>query len=219
MKKYVCSICGYVYNEDVGTKWEDISGDWVCPLCGAAKGAFMEESTDEGAIAEVHEIKRKKNDEVKAKHKKREVSEDEISTICSNLAKGCEKQYLADEAKAFWELSKYYQQINEPTSDEIIPKLLEGMNATIAKEYKEANVVAVDAEDRGSQRALLWSEKVTKMLKSILTQYEKLGDSYLEGKKVYVCEICGFVSIGNSIPKICPICKVPNVKIKEIRRV
>jgi rubredoxin len=52
MKKYVCTICGYVYDEAKGdpdngiapgTKWEDIAEDFVCPLCGADKDVFEEE--------------------------------------------------------------------------------------------------------------------------------------------------------------------------------
>ncbi|QOW62090.1 rubredoxin [Treponema pedis] len=47
--KYVCDLCGYVYDPatgDVdtgiaaGTAFEDIPSDWVCPLCGAGKEAF-----------------------------------------------------------------------------------------------------------------------------------------------------------------------------------
>ena len=42
MKKFKCSICGYIYDEPVGipeqgiqagTKWEDLPSDWTCPLC------------------------------------------------------------------------------------------------------------------------------------------------------------------------------------------
>jgi rubredoxin len=49
MKKYVCTLCGYVYDEAEGspesgiapgTKWEDLPEDWVCPLCGASKDEF-----------------------------------------------------------------------------------------------------------------------------------------------------------------------------------
>lgn len=52
MKKYVCSICGYVFDEaeglpeygiEPGTKWEDIPDDFVCPVCGAAKEMFNEQ--------------------------------------------------------------------------------------------------------------------------------------------------------------------------------
>ena len=47
--KYVCDICGYVYDEDLGdadngiapgTKWEDLPEDFVCPLCGVGKDDF-----------------------------------------------------------------------------------------------------------------------------------------------------------------------------------
>ncbi|MGI6128449.1 MAG: rubredoxin [Eubacteriales bacterium] len=52
--KYVCTICGYVYDEEKGepdsgiqpgTKWDDVSEDFVCPVCGAPKDAF--EKSDE----------------------------------------------------------------------------------------------------------------------------------------------------------------------------
>ncbi len=42
--KYVCEICGYVYDEEAeGTKWENLPEDYVCPLCGAGKDQFSKE--------------------------------------------------------------------------------------------------------------------------------------------------------------------------------
>lgn len=52
MKKYVCDVCGYVYDPEVGdpdngiapgTAFEDIPEDWVCPLCGVGKSDFSVE--------------------------------------------------------------------------------------------------------------------------------------------------------------------------------
>lgn len=49
MKKYVCTVCGYIYDPEVGdpdggiapgTAFEDIPDDWVCPICGASKDDF-----------------------------------------------------------------------------------------------------------------------------------------------------------------------------------
>ena len=41
MNKYVCELCGYIYDEEAeGTKFEDLPEDWVCPLCGASKDMF-----------------------------------------------------------------------------------------------------------------------------------------------------------------------------------
>ena len=53
MDKYVCSICGYVYDPrqgdpdngvDPGTKFEELPDDWECPVCGASKDDFEKES-------------------------------------------------------------------------------------------------------------------------------------------------------------------------------
>ncbi|MBU0733901.1 MAG: rubredoxin [Proteobacteria bacterium] len=52
MDKYVCSVCGYVYNPaegdpdngiKPGTAFEDLPEDWECPECGAAKDDFEKE--------------------------------------------------------------------------------------------------------------------------------------------------------------------------------
>ena len=32
MKQYVCSVCGYIYDETVGGKWEDLPADLKCPV-------------------------------------------------------------------------------------------------------------------------------------------------------------------------------------------
>ena len=42
--KYVCTVCGWVYDEDeAGTKWEDLPEDFVCELCGVGKDMFEAE--------------------------------------------------------------------------------------------------------------------------------------------------------------------------------
>ena len=45
MKKYLCEACGYIYDPEVGdpdNAFEDIPEDWLCPLCGLGKDAFVE---------------------------------------------------------------------------------------------------------------------------------------------------------------------------------
>ena len=53
MKKYVCDLCGWVYDEAAGdpengiapgTKFEELPVDFECPLCGAGKDSFSEEA-------------------------------------------------------------------------------------------------------------------------------------------------------------------------------
>jgi rubredoxin len=49
MKKYVCDVCGYIYDPaagdpdgkiPAGTPFENLPADWVCPMCGAGKDSF-----------------------------------------------------------------------------------------------------------------------------------------------------------------------------------
>lgn len=49
MQKYVCTVCGYVYDPAVGdeangvtpgTAFEALPEDWTCPLCSVGKDQF-----------------------------------------------------------------------------------------------------------------------------------------------------------------------------------
>ncbi len=49
MQKYECEVCGYIYDPAQGdpdnnvspnTPFENLPGDWVCPVCGADKSQF-----------------------------------------------------------------------------------------------------------------------------------------------------------------------------------
>jgi len=50
--KYVCDVCGWEYDEEVGapeqgiaagTPWSEVPEDFVCPLCGVGKDEFSKE--------------------------------------------------------------------------------------------------------------------------------------------------------------------------------
>jgi len=49
MTKYVCKLCGYEYDPEIGdpengiesgTSFENIPDSWVCPICGGGKDEF-----------------------------------------------------------------------------------------------------------------------------------------------------------------------------------
>lgn len=53
MDKWICDVCGYVYNSEEGdpdngvspgTLFAQIPDDWCCPMCGADKEDFSEET-------------------------------------------------------------------------------------------------------------------------------------------------------------------------------
>ena len=218
MQKYVCSICGFIYDEETGyekdgispkTKWEDVPDDWACPLCGASKSEFNLQDQNKEEKEEAY-ITKEENEPL------RELSDSEISILCSNLAKGCEKQYKEEEALLFNELADYYKSkgVDEPESDFF--NLLKLMEEDLNSGYKNANLKATALKDRGSMRALTWNEKVTRILYSLLKRYQDQGDKIIENNNIYVCEICGFVYIGDEAPEICPVCKVPSLKITKI---
>ena len=52
MEKYVCGVCGYIYDPvkgdkdggiAPGTSFEELPDDWSCPVCGASKDEFAPE--------------------------------------------------------------------------------------------------------------------------------------------------------------------------------
>lgn len=55
MSKYICDICGYVYDSEKGdpehnippgTAFESLPENWICPVCDAGKEDFFEEQPE-----------------------------------------------------------------------------------------------------------------------------------------------------------------------------
>lgn len=219
MGKYICSVCGYIYDESKGipeagiapgTMWNDLPEDWVCPLCGASKSEFVE--NDEPARSDEQEPLAV----FESFEDMKELSPLEISALCTNLARGCEKQYKPEEAALFNELADYYKSVSGPNKTSDFDQLIALIGKDLEEGFSKANATASNAGDRGARRALVWSEKVTRILKSLLNRYRSEDNATLENTGVYVCTICGFVFIGDKVPVICPICKAPDWKFEKI---
>jgi len=236
MRKFVCAICGYSFDESAGlpdkgitpgTKWEDISDDFVCPLCRAPKTVFNvtgEAEAEPGPGLTAASGSAAPDPGTPAQDQNTpapafgDLSAGEISAIFSSLALGCEKQRRLEEMEAFNKLAEYFK--SKIAGDcgktlEDAAKMLAGdMNGGIAA----ATAVAKADADRGALRSLVWSEKVSAMLKSQLDRFFKEGDAMLANTKIYVCDICGLIYTGDTLPEICPVCKVPSFKILEVER-
>jgi len=249
VRKFKCSICGFIFEEAAGlpekgispgTKWEDISAGFVCPWCGASKTAFVEVS--ENVAATVPAIQQEGPVEQVG-----EFTVGELSALFSNLAKGCEKQHLPEEMGLFLQISDYYRSTMHAASiakpapentyaaesqaamkddgppaaslhDYGFHAVSELLREDLSDGFANANRASAAERDRGALRALVWSEKVSRMAGSHLDRYAREGDAILENTKVYVCDICGFVYLGNDLPEVCPVCKVPNYKMTQIGR-
>ncbi len=205
--RYICPVCGYVYDEADNVPFADLPDDWKCPLCGASGRDFVPEGAEPPAAAEPA---------VPEETDIRPLTAVETSALCTNLAKGCEKQYLAEQADAFRKLADWFAAQNRAEPDASFDQLLEKVNADLNERFPAANAVSRQNGDRGAQRSLAWSEKVTRMLSSLLERYAREGDAMLENTGVYVCTICGFVYIGDDLPEVCPVCRVPGRKFEKI---
>ena len=218
MKRYVCSICGYVYDETkgapdakapAGTYWDTLADDWVCPLCDAAKAEFrMEGELQQAAVMATVDAD--------AHSSLKSLPALEMSAVCSNLARGCEKQYIPQEASWYRELKAYFKGSAGKQPDASYQQMLELTRADLDSTIAESVAVARAEGDRGAQRALIWDEKVTRIHKSLLMRYMRDGDAMFDRVNAYVCTACGFIYLGAEPPELCPVCKVPAWKFEKV---
>lgn len=206
--KYICQICGYVY-DDAKEKvpFEELPDDWKCPLCGAAKSDFKPEANgDEKKV--VTAIEPMEEDLEK-------LSAGQLAALCSNLARGCEKQYKQEEADLFKQLADYFTAVVPAVNDASVEKLAKELQ-TDANNYAAVRATADANADRGAARVCVWGEKVTRMLSLLVNRYLNEGEAMLKDTNIWVCTTCGFVYIGDTPPELCPVCKVPDWKFEKI---
>lgn len=238
--RYVCSICGYVYDEEVeGTPFAALPDTWTCPLCGAAKSAFAPELPREEApgprqarVAEEPAAAGAFGWGDKRPETPGDLTElpaGVVAAICSNLARGCEKQYLAEEAALFGELAAYFTARADaaatiPAPDggasaatDALTALAAHLQRDLDEGYPALHRAAIAAGDRGTQRICVWGEKVTRALASLAERYRREGPAMLASARIWVCSVCGFTFVGERPPALCPVCKVPDWKFDEIR--
>ena len=210
--KHICKVCGYIYDDNKQSiPFEQLQDNWVCPLCGAAKTDFeaQEESQSES-------IKPKQpvviDDNI---HK---LSVGQLSALCSNLARGCEKQYKSEESKLFTELAEYFTSISPKENNADISEIINTLQEDLQKGYDYINNVAGESKDRGALRVCVWGEKVTRILNTLIQKYKNEGETFFADTEIWVCSVCGFVYTGDIPPELCPVCKVPSWKFEKIER-
>jgi rubrerythrin len=103
--KYVCQVCGYVYDEDKeGKKFEELPADWSCPVCRAPKAKFAKQEGEMTWAAE-HVVGVAKG-----------VSDDILNDLRANFQGECSEvgMYLAMSRVAmregYPEIGMYYRQ-------------------------------------------------------------------------------------------------------------
>ena len=210
--KYICQVCGYVYDEaSEACPFDQLPDSWQCPWCKAPKTQFKpeqaeapaEEASDAagGAGEDAGDLK--------------QLSPGQLAALCTNLARGCEKQYKEEESKLFAELAAYFTAAVPPAEDASVEALAKQLQDEISL-YPGTRAAADIVRDRGAARALVWGEKVTRMLSSLVSRYLEEGEAMLAGTEIWICTACGFIYIGETPPELCPVCKVPSWKFEKI---
>lgn len=189
--------------------FDDLPGDWKCPLCGAPKSEFQPEGKAK-PLLKVSEAAAETADLQK-------LSAGQLAAVCSNLARGCEKQYRERESALFTELADYFSSITPAVEDATVENLVQ-MLQNDANGYPGVRAAADAASDRGAARICVWGEKVTRMLLSLVKRYLAEGERMLADTDIWVCSTCGFVYIGERPPELCPVCKVPAWKFERVER-
>ncbi len=225
--RYICMICGYVY-DDANEKvpFESLPASWKCPLCGAAKSDFKPEAVPEAkpAVKVEPALQPAKatppptsiiDAPVAEGSDLKKLSPGQLSALCSNLARGCEKQYKPEEAGLFRELADYFASVTPAIDDANVENIAALLWSDIDN-YSGLRAAADEASDRGAARVCVWGERVTRMLSSLVIRYLNEGEAMLANTNIWVCTVCGFVYIGDEAPELCPVCKVPAWKFEKI---
>ena len=216
--KYVCTVCGYVYDEEVeGVPFSELPEDWTCPLCGAEKAMFEAK----GGEAEAPQAKAEEPldppevEEYENPEDWKELDRGEISALFSNLARGAEKQYETEAAECFSKVASWFEthdKAGKPDMDYLASLVKNDLD----RDYKALKAEAERVGDRGTLRALTWGSKVTMIAQTLIKKYQSQGDKLLDGTSLWMCTVCGFLFIGKEPPELCPVCKVPSWKFERI---
>ena len=245
--KYICQVCGYVYDEaSEACPFDQLPDSWQCPWCKAPKTQFKPEQAEaptEGASdasggagedvgsgfaggagdgagsglagadagSGLAGVAAGADDAGDLK----QLSPGQLAALCTNLARGCEKQYKEEESKLFAELAAYFTAAVPPAEDASVEALAKQLQDEISL-YPGTRAAADIVRDRGAARALVWGEKVTRMLSSLVSRYLEEGEAMLAGTEIWICTACGFIYIGETPPELCPVCKVPSWKFEKI---
>lgn len=139
--KYVCQVCGYVYDEDKeGTKFDDLAADWSCPVCRAPKAKFTKQEEEMTWAAE-HVIGIAKG-----------VPQDIIDDLRANFQGECSEvgMYLAMSRAAmregYAEIGMYYRQAAYEEADHA-SRFAELLGEVVTDSTKKNLELRIDAEN------------------------------------------------------------------------
>lgn len=206
MKKYICTVCGYLHTGDDKPE--------ICPLCGR-KDAFREVS----ASPKQNRFAGTKTEQNLIEAFAGESQARSKYTYYASVAKAAGYEQISaiflETANNELEHAKMWLKALEAAGDTELNLLF----AAQGENYEWTDMYArmakeADEEGFGDQAELF--RQVAAIEKSHDERYRALLRNYLTGEvfekktnQVWVCRNCGHIHIGNSAPEICPVCKHP----------
>ena len=209
MKKWVCTVCGYVHEGE-------LTDDFKCPVCGAPASEF--EKVEETSTKNIYAgTKTEKNlwtafaGESQARNK---------YTFYASQAK---KEGFEQIAALFTETAN-----NEKEHAKMWFKLLNGgvgktvdnlKDAAAGENYEWTDMYATfakEARDEGFDHIAKLFEMVGEIEKEHEARYLALCKNIeegkvfnREGKQAWICRNCGHIHFGEEAPEVCPVCAHP----------
>jgi rubrerythrin len=144
-----------------------------------------------------------------------------LSLLFSNYAQSSEKLKRPHLTKYFNLLSRSFElqamDQQRGIKDKPFNKLLSGFQGSIQEDLKKNYVSeekgAQKSKNRGALRNFTWGKKVTTIQNSLIKRFlQSEGALVKENQRIFVCEACGFIGIGNGPPDLCPVCKAPSTR-------
>lgn len=117
-----------------------------------------------------------------------------VATFTMKLSVASGKIYLpigsvpfAEQAEDFRKLAAFFRSKAESVQEASTAKLLELIDKDLSVGYPYGNAVAGERKDRGGLRCQVWSEKVTRMLQSLLAWQRGSSDASGTLHRVGLC--------------------------------
>lgn len=206
MKKYRCTICGYIHEGD-------LPADFVCPRCRKPASFFEEIKEDKNTSSKYAGTKTEKNlkdafaGESQARNK---------YTYWANIAS---REGYDQISELFLKTARNEQEHARVWFEELggINKTAENLlHAAEGENYEWTDMYAGFAKDAESEGFIELAAKfrlVAAVEKEHETRYRTLLNN-VEMKKVFEksgecmweCRVCGHLVMGKKAPEICPIC-------------
>ncbi len=213
MSVYVCSVCGYTYDEaKENVRFSDLPADWRCPLCRAGKEKFVEKAAP-NAVNKYKGTKTEKNlmeafaGESMARNK---------YTYFANVAKEQGFEQIADIFMHTADNEKEHAKLWFKELGELGDTAKNLLHAAQGEHYEWTEMYANFAEDADAEGFPELAEKfrrVAKIEKSHEERYKALLHNVetetvfsKTEERLWECRNCGHLVIAKDAPEVCPTC-------------